>query len=314
MDSQAAKLIVQMTGHKAAVLSLAFSPDRGLIASGSQDGTGRVWKNSSSDSRERNLLRQQGDIFPSIAFFPNSRTVAAGSGAVNGLVWLFDVTERNKTKELMVLRGARGSIDALTVSSDSKLVAAGGEDRTVRVWEPGSNPLCEARTLLTGHTDRISGVAFSGDSQGLATASRDRTVRVWALSRIRSSERLVLPHESDILSIAYATDGRSLATTSQNGAVRFWDLMALKPTVRMELTGHKEPIRLLQFASESPIVVGVGTTRVFNWDLAGGRLLASWEAPGAPWSAVALTRDGRYLGTGSKDGAVAVYRVAEKRK
>src|SRR5262245_57186492 len=128
----AAKPIARLAGHAGGVLALAFSPDRGLLASSSTDATARGWGIAGSMPGERNVIRQHGDPFRSLAFFPNSRWIAVGSGAPNGMVWVFDVTERTP-QEMAVLRGARGPIDAVAVSADGRWVAGGGEDHTVRV-------------------------------------------------------------------------------------------------------------------------------------------------------------------------------------
>ena len=65
---------------------------------------------------------------------------------------------------------------------------------------------------------------------------------------------------------------------------------------------------------DSGVLVGVGEeARVVNWDLRTGELVGEWGLPGEPGTAVSLTRDGRYLGRGATDGAVDVFRVAEKR-
>lgn len=307
-----AKPIAQFEGHTGGVMSLCFSPDRGLLASGSQDGTGRVWALTGSASGERSVMRQHGDLFPALTFFPNSRMIAAGSGSPNGLVWVFDITN-SLPQVTAVLRGARGAIHALAVSSDGRLISAGGDDYTVRVWEPGTSSRCEARTILTGHTSGITAMAFSPDSMSLASASGDGTVRVWTLGRIRSSERAVLTHENEVAAIAYGPDGRTLATACHGGGVRLWDLTAVKPVVRLTLSGHRGTIHRLVIA-EDRTFIGVGSAmRVFNWDSRTGRVIREFEIPLAPAASFALMRDGRYVGTGNAEGTVSVFRAVEKK-
>ncbi len=312
-EADPAKLVVRLKGHAAAVAALAFTRDRGLLASCDRDGTGRVWDVAGRKPGERAALTGSGR-FRSLAFAPNGRTLAAGSASLDGLVWLFDVAE-DPPREVGVLRGGRGAVAALAFSPDGKLVAAAGEDRTLRVWEPTPGSRGEARVLLPGHTGPVEALAFAPDGQGVATASRDGTVRLWALSRIRSRGRATLPHGGEVAAVAYSPDGQTLATACRGGPTRLWSLAAPNPTVRAELDGPPGGARLLLFAPDSGTLVGVGESpRVVNWDARTGRPVRTWELSGGPASCAALTPDGRYLGAGSSDGAVAVYRVAEKRR
>ena len=137
---------------------------------------------------------------------------------------------------------------------------------------------------------------------------------MWAVGGIRSSERAALPHDGEVDAVAYSPDGQTLATACPGRAVRLWNLTGVRPTVRAELDGPPGGARLLLVSPDAGTLVGVGEGPwVAHWDLRTGRPSAEWELPGGPVSAVALTPDGRYLGRGTADGAVEVYRVAEKR-
>jgi len=307
----AAKLVSSMKGHADAVETLAFTPDRKLLASGGRDGTGRIWDVGSSKPGERAAFRKSGEGFRSLAFAPNNRLLVASSA--NGQVSMIDVSEK-AAQEIRVLRGGQASIDALAFSPDGKLVAGAGEDQTLRVWEPGTGPGSEARILLPGHTLPIKALAFAPDGQSLATGARDATARVWALSRIRASQRMSLPHGGEVNAVAYSTDGKMLATAVQDKVIWLWDLTASKPTVRTQLAGHAGGTRLLLFTPEPETMVSIGAEGpAINWNVRTGKPRHMWELPAGRALSVALTPDGRYLARGMADGTVEVFRVAEKR-
>jgi WD40 repeat protein len=307
-----AKLVVTLKGHGEAIVAMAFTPDRSLLATSSRDAAGRLWDVGGAP-RERAILGTHGDRFQSFAFAPNGRMLAAGSGALNGYVRLIDVSDK-APKEVAVLKGARGSVDALAFSPDGKLVAGAGEDRTLRVWEATPGSKGDPRTQLPGHTKPVRALAFAPDGQGVATAANDSTVRIWSLSRIRSWERASLPHKGEVNSVAWSADGKTVATAGQDGFIRLWDPTAMKPVPRNELVGHAGPIRLLLITPDSRTLVSVGDgPRVMHWDVPSGLPLREWQVDAGPVVAVALTPDGRYLATGATDGTVGVYRVAEKR-
>jgi WD40 repeat protein len=311
LPTSPAKPVAEFRGHTDAVIALAFSADRCLLASSSRDGTARVWDVASGKPGERSLIRKSGDNFHSLAFSPGGRALAIGSGELNGLVWLFDVTEKTP-HEKAVLRGPRGAVDALAFSPNGKLVAGCGEDRTLRVWSPKSGSSGEPQTLLLGHAQPIRALTFAPDGKGVATAGPDATVRLWTLGGLRSWERANLPQDGEVYALAYSADGKTLATAGRD-LIRLWDLTAVKPTVRAELAGHSGAIPLLLITPDSEMLVSVGEDdRAINWNLRTGKPFREWELPGGATPG-ALTLDGRYLATGSPDGTVRVLRVAEKR-
>ena len=64
------------------------------------------------------------------------------------------------------------------VRPDTKLLATGGWDRRVRVWQWGKwKPLA----VLRYHTGTVNAVCFSPCSRWLASASNDRTVAIWSI-------------------------------------------------------------------------------------------------------------------------------------
>ncbi len=311
--TEPAKPVAALKGHTGGVTALAFSPDRELLASASRDGTGRVWNVAAKKPGDRGVFRQQGDPFHALAFSPSGRLLAAGSGAPDGIVRLYDVTDKSP-REVAALRGAGGPVEALAFSPDGALVAGGGGDRTLRLWDAAPGTRGDARALLPGHTGPIRAVAFAPDGRGVATAAEDKTVRLWSVSRIRSSGRAVLPHDGEVDSVAYSPDGKVLATVCRGRGVKLWDLTAAAPTARADLGADSAWVRLVLIAPEPEVLVGVGEGgRVVHWELKTGKPARGWEVPGGPASAFALTPDGRYLARGAADGAVGVFRVAEKR-
>lgn len=311
--TNAATMMVNLKGHSARTTALAFSSDRTLLASSAQDGTGRVWEFASKKPGERSVIRKECESFASFAFSPNNRQLAMGSGSLNGTVWVVDVTDKS-SPEVAVLKGAKGAITSLTFSPDGKLIAGGGEDHTLRIWEPIPGGTGTPRTMLKNHTSAIRSLVFAPNNTEIATVSNDNTAKIWTLSRIRSVEKCSIPHPAEVYSVAYLPDGKTLITGSQDKIIRLWDLESIKPKLRLELKGHTGGVRLLWLTPDGKMLVSVSEgPQVMNWEIPSGKVLTEWQVPPVTTTAFAVTVDGRYFANGTASGNVDVHRVAEKR-
>lgn len=305
-----ARSVWSARNHADAIETLTFSADRRLLASASRDGSGCLWDVGSSKPRVWSVFRKAGERFTALAFSPNRRMLAAA--AASGHVSLFDVAE-GTAREIRVLRG-QGALGGLSFSPDGKLMAGGGDDATLRVWEPGATSGGDARILLPGHTAPIRSVVFSPTGQTIATAAKDCSARIWALGPIRPNLRMLLPQRCDVNHVGFTADGKTLATALQDGLILLWDATATKPTVLAELPGNPGGVRMVQIPPESETMTSVGVEpRVTTWSLRTRKALSTWDLPASQASGVALTADGRYLARGLADGTVELYRVAEKR-
>ena len=163
--------IAILEGHSELVWSVAFSPDGGILASGSDDGTIRFWdvatrKEIATIVEDPGEERYEGVI--SVAFSPDGKMLASGSR--HGTVKLWDVAAR---KEIANLEGHPSPysfpymVFSLAFSPDGNTLASGSQDGTIRLWNVATRE--KIGTLL--HIFHVTSLAFSPDGTRLAAAT-----------------------------------------------------------------------------------------------------------------------------------------------
>jgi serine/threonine protein kinase len=183
---------------------------------------------------------------------------------------------------------------ALAISPDGKLLASGGIDKIVRLWDLEGG---QVRRELTGHkqpgVDTIYTVAFSPDGNLLASGDRQGTIKLWDAATGREQHTLTAPG-GDLHQIAFSRDGRFLAAARQSGNVQLWEVSSGK--LHSSLPGDKEAW-CLAFSPDGQVLASGELQDVHLWDVATGTKLGSLPAQAATVRWLGFRPDGLSLVT-----------------
>ena len=123
------KCLATLIGQGGNILSVSFSPDGNLVASGSRNSIVNIWEVQTSKSiaclGDTNYINH---VF-SVSFSPNGKLVASGLKDSTVKIWEVQASECIAT-----LTGHTRNVNGVSFSGDGKYLASCSSDKTVRIW------------------------------------------------------------------------------------------------------------------------------------------------------------------------------------
>jgi WD40 repeat protein len=241
---------------------------------------------------------EDGEIY-TMTFSLNGEMLFVGGGREgdSAAAVLFDVRSGKRVGEY-----GRGYDTILSgdISPDHAMLAIGGPDRKVRVYDTADGELLYE---LTPHTDWIYAIRFSPDGELLSTADRQGGLFFWEAGNGRAVEPLK-GHKKAINDMAYTYDSNLMATAGDEGEIIIWDTWKYKQIRRIK--AHTGRVLSVNYRKDGQLVSSGEDGLTKRWDAA-GKAVMSYEKL-ADWAYQArFGKDGTLvLGTDWR-GMIAVW-------
>jgi WD40 repeat protein len=319
----------ELKGHVGRVGAIAFSPDGGRVATGSTDGSARVWK--VADGELVTILPGHENYVTDVEFRPDGNLIATASR--DGRARIFDAQSPTLRA---TLAGHREPVTDVAWSRDGTKLITASTDGTVRTWDALPLPRLQ---LVRRHRDPVTAVSFrSGgvesstveqrgpglsaeliaaiDAAGRRTAVSlsaderlavagyaDGTVRLWD-ARTAEPVRELAPHRARVTSATFSGDGRLVVTTGADHDARASEVATGRQSW---LLSHSALVSDADFSADGRWVAIAGPGRLGVVDATSGERVLQLDGQDRILTAVAFSPSGWRIATGGESGAVRTY-------
>jgi WD40 repeat protein len=279
------------------ILSVAFSPDGKLLATGDASGEIRLWQ--VSDGKQLLMCHGHTGWVRSVTFSPDGNTLASASSDQTVRLWDVQTGQCLKT-----LQGHTQWVRSVAFSPDGKTLASGSGDYSIKLWDVSEGQCLDT---LQGHTHWVWSVAFSPDGATLASGSEDRTVKLWDIST-RQCLKTFQEHTHWVRSVAFSPQGNILASGSGDRTVKLWDIHTGGCVKTFQ--GHTQRIRSVAFSPQGhTLASGSGDHTVKLWDIDSGRCIKTLHGHNSRLESVTFSPDGLILASVGEDRTMRLWEV-----
>lgn len=238
-----------LEGHTNSVWGLSWSPDSKKIVSVALDKTARIW--DIETGKEILSIKTGTTRNYSVAWSHNGKYIAIGQS--NGWINLIDANSGKKINEWEAHTEGGLSTEIITIkwSLDDTLIASGGLDYSIRVWDTTNyNQIVQLKADTTKRND-INGLNWSNNNKYIASAGQDGNIRIWDWDANLNIK--TFNHSSQwVRGIVWSLDDTMIISTGNNAVIKIW--LVETEELLLELEEHESPIWSIDWSPDGKLI------------------------------------------------------------
>lgn len=172
---------MHLRGHDAELSNCVWNFDCSQIATGSLDGSARLWDVRRHECAHTMFGHRNEEILD-VCFDAPGRRLATASSDGSAKVWSTRQQQvaadgfQEEGLQLAHMLGHGDEVSKVCFNPAGNLLLTASADRTACLWDANTGRLAQT---LSGHSSEVFGGAFSYTGDAVVTVSKDNTCRVW---------------------------------------------------------------------------------------------------------------------------------------
>jgi len=271
-------------------------------------GNDHAVKHWDTNGRLLGAIGTHSEAITALAYAQGELVSAEASGKLKGVNLATGKTDFDVKAHL------EGSI-ALSLAADGNLLATGGADGVLRLWDG------KAGRFLTdfpkAHGGAITALQMTSDHTRLVSGSADRILRIWNIIGDAKHPTIqyqanIVAHDDAVNAISLSPDDKLIASVSGDGLLKIWNLSggALVQRVRLGSGGLAVAFSL----DGRTIATGSADGKVRLWNPDNGMPLPFMGSHDRGVTALAWAPDGKILISGGEDKTLRFWNVTTGRQ
>ncbi|EDO40932.1 predicted protein [Nematostella vectensis] len=303
-----------LKGHQSEVFVCSWNPTQDILASGSGDGTARLWPMTDSGLGvpvvlAHNIKDQENhknNSYDVTSLEWNSEGTYLATGCYDGCARIWDPEGQLVT----TLREHKGPLFSVKWNKKGNHLLGAGVDKACIIWDANT---WDVKQQFAFHQAPTLDVDWQNNNS-FASCSTDKLIHVCRLG-LDKPIKSFRGHMSEVNAIRWDPSGTLLASCSDDMSAKVWSLK--EDMCVHDLQGHKKEIYTITWSPtgpgsanpSAPLLLASASydTTVRLWDVERGGCLQVLSKHHEPVYTISFSPDGRYLASGSFDKRVHIW-------
>ena len=289
-DGETGEQIKEIKGYASPVITACLTRDEQRLLVGGYHGVLKMY--DLTTGRQIRRFEKHNSWISSISVDEEQKVVATASH--DGTAKIFSLSGQL----IHTLSGHEDCLHAVAICSIKGIIATGGRDEKIMLWDIKSGKCVRA---WNAHKGWVRSLAFDSTGTRLLSSGKDGLAKLWDLDGNRCVTEYGF-HSGGAYSAVFSSDWGFVLTAGSDSTFKLFDVQG---SLKMVFEGHVSGIREVFSHTDGTLISASLDGTAKRWDVVTGKCLQTYGGTHSQWIRCVWVRSDGILILGSKDGTLS---------